>query len=60
MTILQQTDDFPLQIISSGHYFDEFECVDGTWRFARRLVCNVLVGDASSHLRGPIGTPSRS
>ncbi len=53
VTILQQTAEFPLQMISSGHYFDDFECVDGQWRFARRVVRNVLMGDASAHLRPP-------
>ena len=50
VTVFQQTDDFPLQVIFSGHYFDEFECVDGTWRFASRSIRSTLVGDMSAHV----------
>ena len=53
VTVLQQTDDFPLQAIFSGHYFDEFERVDGTWRFAKRIMRYTLVGDMSAHLTTP-------
>ena len=49
VTVFQQTDDFPLQVIFSGHYFDEFECVNGTWRFASRSIRSTLVGDMSAH-----------
>jgi hypothetical protein len=38
VTVLQQTDTFPLQVIFSGHYFDDFERVDEKWRFAKRVV----------------------
>ncbi len=50
VTVLQQTDKFPLQTIFSGHYFDDFERVDGKWRFARRLIRYGLVGDMTHHL----------
>jgi len=50
VTVYQQTDDFPLQVIFSGHYFDRFERVDKTWRFKRRIVKHQLVGDMSVHL----------
>lgn len=50
VTVLQQTDEFPLQTIFSGHYFDDFERVDGQWRFARRFIRYPLNGDLSAHL----------
>lgn len=51
VTVLQQTDDFPLQTIFSGHYFDDFERVDGDWRFKTRLIRYQLVGDTSAHIK---------
>ena len=51
VTVLQQTENFPLQTIFSGHYFDEFERVDGGWRFAKRIIRNMLAGDLSAHLK---------
>ena len=53
VTVFQQTDDLPLQAIFSGHYFDEFERGDGTWRFKRRYIRYNLVGDLSAHLKTP-------
>ncbi len=53
VTVLQQTDDFPLQPIFSGHYFDNFERVDGHWRFKKRLIRHMLLGDMSAHLKVP-------
>jgi hypothetical protein len=53
LSVFQQTDDFPLQPIFVGHYFDEFERVDGVWRFSRRVIRNPLVGDLSGHLAVP-------
>lgn len=50
VTVLQQTDEFPLQPIFSGHYFDDFERVDGRWRFAKRIIRYALDGDLSAHL----------
>lgn len=55
IVLLQQTDDLPLQPIVAAHYFDEFERVDGTWRFRRRAVRNRLVGDVSAHVGAPLG-----
>ena len=49
VTVLQQTVEFPLQPIFCGHYFDDFERVGGTWRFARRFIRYGLVGDMSAH-----------
>ena len=51
VTLYQQTDTFPLQVIFSGHYFDDFERVDGIWRFKKRHIKHQLVGDLSAHLR---------
>ena len=53
LTLYQQTDDFPLQVCFVGHYFDEFQRVDGAWRFVKRLIRNSLVGDMSAHLKTP-------
>jgi len=51
VTVFQQTDNFPLQPIFSGHYFDDFERIDGHWRFKKRDIRNQLVGDMSAHLK---------
>jgi hypothetical protein len=50
VTLFQQTDTFALQAIFCGHYFDEFERVGGDWRFKKRVIRHVLVGDLSAHL----------
>ena len=39
-----------LQPVISGRYRDEFERVDGTWRFSKRHMYIDLVGDLSQHL----------
>ena len=39
-----------LQPVISGRYRDEFERVDGVWRFSRRHMYIDLVGDLSQHL----------
>jgi 3-phenylpropionate/cinnamic acid dioxygenase small subunit len=49
-TVLQQTDEVPLQPIVAGRYHDEFARVDDQWRFARRTMFVDLVGDLSQHL----------
>jgi hypothetical protein len=57
-TVLQQTDEFPLQTIVTGRYHDCFERVDGQWRFSYRdLTLIDMVGDVSHHLAYPI-TPT--
>jgi 3-phenylpropionate/cinnamic acid dioxygenase small subunit len=56
-TVFQQTDDLPLQPIASGRYLDRFERVDGTWRFADRLITGFLLGDRSQHVAWHAGTP---
>ncbi|MEQ8715992.1 MAG: nuclear transport factor 2 family protein [Acidimicrobiales bacterium] len=53
VAVFQQTDDFALQPIFIGHYFDEFENVDGAWRFSKRIIRYPLVGDLSAHLSTP-------
>jgi alkylhydroperoxidase family enzyme/3-phenylpropionate/cinnamic acid dioxygenase small subunit len=47
--ILQETEGFPLQVITAGRYHDRFEKVDGSWRFADRLAIPDLQGDLSHH-----------
>ncbi|MFD1814705.1 nuclear transport factor 2 family protein [Rhodococcus gannanensis] len=51
VTVLQGTDDLPLQPILTGRYFDRFERMDGRWRFAQRLFCMDHTGDMSAHAR---------
>ena len=53
MTVVQQTSEFPLQVIFSGHYFDDFERADGVWRFKKRLIRHQLVGDMRAHVKAP-------
>src|SRR5262249_24069684 len=53
VTVFQQTEDFPLQPIFSGHYVFDFERVDGSWRFTKRVIRYGLVGDLSAHLKAP-------
>ena len=54
-TVLQQTDELPLQTIVTGRYHDRFECVDGRWRFCYRdLTLIDMIGDVSHHLAYPI------
>jgi hypothetical protein len=50
-TVLQHTDDLPLQVIVTGRYDDRFERVDGRWRFAYRDYSLIdATGDVSHHL----------
>jgi 3-phenylpropionate/cinnamic acid dioxygenase small subunit len=50
VTVLQQTDELPLQPIAAGRYVDRFERVGGEWRFADRLITGFLLGDRSQHV----------
>jgi hypothetical protein len=50
-TVLQATDELPLQAVIAGRYLDRFEKADGSWRFADRLIVSELVGDLRQHLR---------
>jgi 3-phenylpropionate/cinnamic acid dioxygenase small subunit len=60
-TVLQQTDELPLQTIVAGRYHDRFERVEDQWRFSYRdLTLIDMVGDVSHHLTYPIApTPTR-
>jgi 3-phenylpropionate/cinnamic acid dioxygenase small subunit len=54
-TVLQQTDELPLQTIVTGRYHDRFESVDGQWRYTYRdLTLIDMVGDVSGHLTYPV------
>ena len=50
LMVVQETPEFPLQMILSGHYFDQFIRVDGVWRFYSCLIKNALRGDMSKHM----------
>ncbi|SEB60910.1 SnoaL-like domain-containing protein [Pseudomonas mohnii] len=50
-TVLQATEDLPLQPIAAGRYLDEFERVDGVWRFSFRDYSKLdMLGDLRAHL----------
>ena len=49
-TVLQSLPELHLQPIISGRYHDEFEKVDGKWRFSQRTMLPELFGDLSQHL----------
>jgi ketosteroid isomerase-like protein len=50
-TVLQAVPgELALQPVIAGRYRDDFERVDGTWRFARRHFVADLVGDLSKHM----------
>jgi len=47
----QATDGLPLQPINTGRNLDEFERVDGVWRWKKRFIRTGLFGDMSHHLK---------
>jgi 3-phenylpropionate/cinnamic acid dioxygenase small subunit len=49
-TVLQQTDELPLQPIIAGRYHDRFARLDGAWAFTQRRFFVDLVGDLRHHL----------
>lgn len=50
-TVLQATDQVPLQVVAAGRYHDEFERVDGRWRFRYRDYTMLdMTGNLSDHL----------
>ncbi|MEE2673382.1 MAG: nuclear transport factor 2 family protein [Myxococcota bacterium] len=49
-TVVQQTEDLPLQPIISGHYHDTFQQIEGRWWFDTRIMFIDLLGDLSHHL----------
>ena len=53
--VFQATPRLPLQAIVAGRYHDDFERVDGTWRFRRRHILLDQVGDVSEHLTFDVG-----
>ncbi|MFA5495807.1 MAG: nuclear transport factor 2 family protein [Porticoccaceae bacterium] len=54
-TVYQAIEDLPLQLIAAGRYHDEFEWVDGNWRFCYRDYSLLdMVGDMSAHLNETI------
>ena len=59
-TVLQATDDLPLQVIASGRYHDRFARIDGEWCFVERDYRQLdFTGDLGQHLRVPVRTGSR-
>jgi hypothetical protein len=50
----QATEGLPLQPINTGRNFDEFERVDGTWRWKKRFIRTLLFGDMSHHLQSNV------
>ena len=50
VSVLQQTDELPLQVVLGGRYADAFDRDErGAWRFAVRLMTIVQRGDTSQH-----------
>jgi len=50
-TLLQATDELPLQVIGTGRYEDEFEVFEGSWRFKSRRYAGIdLIGDMNHHV----------
>jgi hypothetical protein len=49
-TVLQATDDLPLQIVIAGRYKDRFERRDGDWWIVDRLVYSELFGNLHAHM----------
>jgi hypothetical protein len=54
--VVQDPSGTGLAPITAGDYLDEFEKVDGVWRFRLRSVGNDLFGDMSHHLKMPMPT----
>lgn len=57
VTVLQQTDRLPLQVIATGRYQDVLVRHGRSWRFADRLVHGFLLGDRSDHVTWHAGAP---
>ena len=54
-TVVQATDELPLQIVAAGRYHDAFEWVDGAWRFSYRDYSLLdLRGNLSGHLNASL------
>ena len=50
---LQRPREFPLQLISSGRYFDTYRTLGDTWQIVTREIYADFAGDASRHMRAP-------
>ena len=60
-TVMQATDDLPLQIIASGRYHDRFARIDGEWCFVERDYRQLdFTGDLSRHLHIAVRPGTRS
>ena len=61
VVVFQARPDFPLQPVFRNRYHDEFECVDGRWRFRRREMVHEEygAGDTSRHLHATPRPPSK-
>jgi 3-phenylpropionate/cinnamic acid dioxygenase small subunit len=54
-TVLQATDDLPLQAVAAGRYHDTFQRVNGKWRFKYRDYSLLdLKGNLSGHLHASL------
>jgi len=54
-TVLQATDELPLQIVAAGRYHDTFERVDGAWRYCYWDYSLLdLKGNLSGHLNASL------
>jgi hypothetical protein len=52
VTVIQQTDELPLQVIYSGEYFDEFIRNDkGQWRYSRLSISRPFYSDLHNHIQ---------
>lgn len=60
-TVMQATNDLPLQIIASGRYHDRFARIDGEWCFVERDYRQLdFTGDLSRHLHIAVRPGTRS
>lgn len=54
-TVIQQTADFPLQVVASGRYEDDFHKVTGEWCFKQKRYLGIdFLGDMSAHILGNV------
>ncbi len=53
-TVLQKTDELPLQIVATGYYNDRFEKHNGRWRFSHReSTLPHIYGNIQHHIHFP-------
>lgn len=57
-TVFNQGEGFPLQLVITGWYVDEYEKIEGRWRIRDRSEYMGLIGDLSHHLKVPLGAAS--